>query len=124
MYAFKSDNGLMVSMVFGFGVPVTDIDTSGSIMRKDLPQGLLVLLGYPIVGNNKGVLFSDPPATNCSYTVMPKKVVDCLAVVSEVILMILILLVAASVQLVKQIKNMQKGSIFNQEILKEIGDLT
>lgn len=35
-------------------------------MRKDLPQGLF---GYPWVGNNKGVLFSDLPTTNCSYTV-------------------------------------------------------
>lgn len=58
---------------------------------------------------------------------MPKQVIDCLAVVniqSLVVLMILILLLAASVQLVKQLKNMQKGSIFNQEILEEIGDLT
>ena len=55
----------MVSMSFG---AVTDIDTSGSIMRYDLPQGVY---GDHLVRNNIGVLFSpsELPATNCSYTI-------------------------------------------------------
>ena len=56
----------MVSM--NFEGLVTNVDTSGSIMRYDLPQGLY---GLPAEGNNMGVLFgpSESLPTNCSYPV-------------------------------------------------------
>ena len=51
----------MVSM--NFEGLVTNIDTSGSVMQKEIPQGLFG------DNNNIGVLFSpsELPATNCSY---------------------------------------------------------
>lgn len=57
----------MVSMAFASNV-ILPLDASASIIRKDLPQGLLGTFNDQF--NNKGVIFEpkDRPATACGYT--------------------------------------------------------
>ena len=117
----------MVSM--NFEGLVTNVDTSGSIMRYDLPQGLY---GLPAEGNNMGVLFgpSESLPTNCSYPVdastgfrigedTPDNSRCGRGVLGNVVRFYL---TAGSAQLVKRLINMQMRTTFNQGFL--CGDLT